>query len=183
MVSDLLFELSLPAPGDMSTHGAALPACRQLGISGLTVWDLHLQSASRACPFMLHLPARARLQIAGHVISEDGKKKVALKGKWNSFLDMTRCNEEGEPLAGAETVRLWEVSAFRGGVLQPCSSGSVVKPHRQEGQAPNRGTKTGCAWLLKPPVRAGEWPGKGRRCVHVQEADCHLSNLEKIKAA
>ena len=59
-----------------------------------------------ACP--------APLQIAGHVISEDGKKRVALKGKWNSFLDMTRCDEEGEPLAGAETVRLWEVSACWG---------------------------------------------------------------------
>eukprot|EP00891_Asterochloris_glomerata_P007468 jgi/Astpho2/7468/Aster-02045 len=50
-------------------------------------------------------------EIAGHVISEDGKKKVTLKGKWNSFLDMTRCDEEGEPLAGAETVRLWECKA------------------------------------------------------------------------
>ena len=132
----------------------------------------------------------AHLQIAGHVISEDGKKKVALKGKWNSFLDMTHCNEEGEPLAGAETVRLWEVSACQG-ILQLCSSCATVEQHRQEGQAPHRGKKTfrlgevgACLCLALGASFGGrEWPGKGRRCVLVKEAECQLCNLKQLKVA
>lgn len=49
------------------------------------------------------------LQISGHVTDEEGKKKIALVGKWNSYLDMQKCDEEGAPLPGAELVRLWTV--------------------------------------------------------------------------
>lgn len=102
-----------------------------------------------ACP--------ACLQIAGHVISEDGKKKVALKGKWNSFLDMTRCDEEGEPLAGAETVRLWEVSACWG---SSAAHARLLNSTGRRGRPPV-GAKgpcvlgrwvLACAWLLEPLV-------------------------------
>ena len=40
---------------------------------------------------------------------EEGKKRIALVGKWNSYLDMQKCDEEGTPLPGAELVRLWTV--------------------------------------------------------------------------
>ena len=40
-----------------------------------------------------------------------------------------------------------------------------------------------CAWLLEPPVCGRERPGKGRRCVPVQEAECHLCNLKTIQTA
>ena len=50
------------------------------------------------------------MQINGHVTDEEGKKKIVLKGKWDSFLDMQKCNEEGEALPGAELIRLWTVS-------------------------------------------------------------------------
>ena len=41
---------------------------------------------------------------------EEGKKKIILKGKWDSYLDMQKCDEEGAALPGAELVRLWTVS-------------------------------------------------------------------------
>lgn len=50
------------------------------------------------------------LQISGHVTDEEGKKRIALVGKWNSYLDMQKCDEEGAPLPGSELVRLWTVS-------------------------------------------------------------------------
>ncbi len=49
------------------------------------------------------------MQISGHIITETGKKVIALAGKWNSHLDMVKCDEEGDPIKGAETTRLWEV--------------------------------------------------------------------------
>jgi hypothetical protein len=49
-------------------------------------------------------------------MTPEGKKVIALWGKWNSFLDSVKCDEEGSPLPGAETVRLWEVRA-PGGAL------------------------------------------------------------------
>ena len=44
-------------------------------------------------------------------MSRDGTKQLALSGKWNSHLDMQKCEEEGDPLPGSEPVRLWTVSA------------------------------------------------------------------------
>ena len=52
------------------------------------------------------------MQISGHVTDEEGKKRIALVGKWNSYLDMQKCDEEGTPLPGAELVRLWTVSTL-----------------------------------------------------------------------
>ncbi len=34
---------------------------------------------------------------------------LALSGAWNSHLDMVKCDEEGDPLPEAKTIRLWEV--------------------------------------------------------------------------
>ena len=48
-------------------------------------------------------------QISGHVTDEEGKKRIALAGKWNEYLDMQKCDEEGTPLPGSELVRLWTV--------------------------------------------------------------------------
>ena len=53
------------------------------------------------------------LQINGHVTDEEGKKKIALSGKWDSYLDMQKCDEEGAPLPDAELVRLWTVYPCR----------------------------------------------------------------------
>lgn len=46
-------------------------------------------------------------EISGYITDEDGKKKIALVGKWDSYLDMQKCDEEGEALPGSELVRLW----------------------------------------------------------------------------
>ena len=49
------------------------------------------------------------MQISGYIIDEDGKKRIALVGKWDSYLDMQKCDEEGELLPGSELIRLWTV--------------------------------------------------------------------------
>jgi hypothetical protein len=46
-------------------------------------------------------------EIAGHVTNEEGEKVIALSGKWNSHLDMVKCDESGEPIPDAPTTRLW----------------------------------------------------------------------------
>ena len=51
----------------------------------------------------------SRLQVSGHIYTEEGKKVLALSGAWNSHLDMQPCNEEGDPLPGSETTQLWQV--------------------------------------------------------------------------
>ena len=51
------------------------------------------------------------VQVSGHIVSETGTKVLALSGAWNSHLDMAKCDEEGDPLPDAETVRLWTVCA------------------------------------------------------------------------
>lgn len=48
-------------------------------------------------------------QVSGHIYNEEGVKVLALSGAWNSHLDMVKCDEEGDPLPGAQTVRLWQV--------------------------------------------------------------------------
>ncbi|KAK9817890.1 hypothetical protein WJX72_003822 [[Myrmecia] bisecta] len=48
-----------------------------------------------------------RYEVSGHIYTEEGRKVLALAGKWNSHLDMVKCDAEGDPLPGAETVRLW----------------------------------------------------------------------------
>ena len=50
------------------------------------------------------------LQVSGFISSKDGTKKIALSGKWNSHLDMQKCDEEGELMPGSEPQRLWTVS-------------------------------------------------------------------------
>ena len=50
------------------------------------------------------------MQIAGHITNEEGEKVIALSGKWNSHLDMVKCDEAGEPIPDAPTTRLWTVS-------------------------------------------------------------------------
>ena len=62
------------------------------------------------------------VQISGHVTDEEGKKKIALVGKWNSYLDMQKCDEEGTPLPGSELVRLWTVCT-------QCANSSPVQSH------------------------------------------------------
>lgn len=34
---------------------------------------------------------------------------LALSGAWNSHLEMQPCDEEGDPLPGSHTTRLWQV--------------------------------------------------------------------------
>ena len=53
--------------------------------------------------------AACYVQISGYITDEDGKKKIALVGKWDSYLDMQKCDEEGEILPGSELIRLWTV--------------------------------------------------------------------------
>ena len=51
------------------------------------------------------------MQVSGHIKSPDGKKMMALGGKWNEYLDCQRCDEEGDPLPDAPKTRLWTVSS------------------------------------------------------------------------
>lgn len=62
-------------------------------------------------PRAMRLTGECMLQISGHVTDEEGKKRIALVGMWNSHLDMQKCDEEGTPLPGSELVRLWTVSS------------------------------------------------------------------------
>ena len=50
------------------------------------------------------------MQVSGYIHAKDGTKKIVLNGKWNSFLDMQRCDEEGNPLPDSEVKRMWQVS-------------------------------------------------------------------------
>ena len=61
-------------------------------------------------PAAVMLKGAHMLQISGHVTDEEGKKRIALVGMWNSHLDMQKCDEEGTPLPGSQLVRLWTVS-------------------------------------------------------------------------
>ena len=47
--------------------------------------------------------------MSGHIYTEEGKKVLALSGAWNSHLDMQPCDDEGDPLPGSKTTRLWQV--------------------------------------------------------------------------
>ena len=49
------------------------------------------------------------LQVSGHIFAKDGTKKLVLSGKWNSHLDMQKCDEEGDPMPGSKPVRMWTV--------------------------------------------------------------------------
>ncbi|CAL5227744.1 g10760 [Coccomyxa viridis] len=49
-----------------------------------------------------------RYQVSGHIYTEEGKKVLALAGAWNSHLDMQPCDEDGDPLPGSKTTRLWQ---------------------------------------------------------------------------
>lgn len=40
----------------------------------------------------------------------EGTKVMLVSGKWNSHCDVVRCDPDGNPAAGAETKRLWDVS-------------------------------------------------------------------------
>jgi len=48
-----------------------------------------------------------RYEIRGHVYDPEGTPKLLLEGKWNSHLDCTQCDEEGNALPDAEPERLW----------------------------------------------------------------------------
>ena len=63
---------------------------------------------------MHDLSALRRVQVSGHVYTEEGKKVLALSGAWNDHLDMQPCDAEGDPLPGSQTTRLWQacLSAF-----------------------------------------------------------------------
>lgn len=50
------------------------------------------------------------MQVSGFISSSDGRKRIALSGKWNSHLDMQKCDEEGELMPGSDAVRMWTVS-------------------------------------------------------------------------
>lgn len=49
-----------------------------------------------------------RYEVSGHILSAEGKKVMALGGKWNDYLDAVRCDEEGDPLPDAEKLHLWK---------------------------------------------------------------------------
>ena len=49
------------------------------------------------------------MQVSGHIKSPEGKKIMALGGKWNEYLDCQRCDEAGDPLPDAPKTRLWTV--------------------------------------------------------------------------
>lgn len=48
-----------------------------------------------------------RYDISGTVKTPEGVPKIALSGKWNSYLDAVKCDENGDPLPDAETIRIW----------------------------------------------------------------------------
>ena len=52
--------------------------------------------------------ALRRVQVSGHVYTEEGKKVLALSGAWNGHLDMQPCDAEGDPLPGSQTTCLWQ---------------------------------------------------------------------------
>ncbi len=58
---------------------------------------------------MLFLLAPSHIQVSGHITTPEGKKVYSLGGKWNEFLDARKCDDEGNPLPGAETLHLWKV--------------------------------------------------------------------------
>ena len=53
------------------------------------------------------------MQVSGHIKSPEGKKVMALGGKWNEYLHCQRCDEEGDPLPDAPKTRLWTVCLLR----------------------------------------------------------------------
>lgn len=48
-----------------------------------------------------------RYEISGTIKNADGVPVLALAGKWNSYLDCMKCDENGDPLPDAEAIRLW----------------------------------------------------------------------------
>ncbi len=64
--------------------------------------------------------------MSGHIYTEEGKKVLALSGAWNSHLDMQPCDEEGDPLPGSKTTRLWQVHACSASSA-PCSEQSLCR--------------------------------------------------------
>lgn len=48
-------------------------------------------------------------QCSGHILTEDGVKVIRVDGMWNSYLDMQKCDAEGEALPDEPKTRLWEV--------------------------------------------------------------------------
>ena len=48
---------------------------------------------------------------------------LALAGAWNSHLDMQPCDEEGDPLPGSKTTRLWQVCSW---LEAPASGGASL---------------------------------------------------------
>jgi hypothetical protein len=52
-----------------------------------------------------------RYEVAGHIMDGAGVKKLAVKGMWNSHLDVTPCDAStGAPVPGAGTTRVWRCS-------------------------------------------------------------------------
>jgi hypothetical protein len=63
------------------------------------------------------MAAGTAVQVSGHIKSPEGKKIMALGGKWNEYLDAQRCDDAGDPLPDAPKTRLWQVDC----VLPACS--------------------------------------------------------------
>ena len=52
-----------------------------------------------------------RYEVSGTVKNAEGVPMMALSGKWNSHLDCVKCDENGDPIPGEETIRLWTCRA------------------------------------------------------------------------
>lgn len=48
-----------------------------------------------------------RYEMLGYVMDAEGNKKLRMEGKWNEYLEYVPCDEEGEPIEGAEFTRVW----------------------------------------------------------------------------
>jgi hypothetical protein len=45
--------------------------------------------------------------LPGPRVHADGKKHIKLSGKWNAFVNMVPCDEEGNVVEGQEPTRMW----------------------------------------------------------------------------
>ena len=48
-----------------------------------------------------------RYEVSGTIKTPEGVPVIALSGAWNSHLDAVKCDENGDPLPDAETIRIW----------------------------------------------------------------------------
>ncbi|KAI3429462.1 hypothetical protein D9Q98_005554 [Chlorella vulgaris] len=70
-----------------------------------------LNSTTGAKAYMYFKPCgwfgSGRYEISGTIDKEDGTPVYALEGKWNEYLNATKCDANGDVLPGEEPLRLW----------------------------------------------------------------------------